>query len=277
MLNLLHAEWLKIRTNRTPSVFTIGMLPILAFVLLNILTILAIFNLWQPNMPAINWQEQIILALLFANQLVSQLLFIILGAISFGGEYRWQTWKNIIPRAKRIQLVLAKCLMLMLAIIFAIHSLALATFIGSWEISLALAVPFASGAWNETAPPFAMQYLWLTGALFFNYFMGMMYAIISTLITRSTIAGIVLGGLIAFGDLLLQQALSMVGDVIGADILMLIPRVLPNYNVQNMMQWVIDGTNIDGWSLRLSSAILCLWVMASISLSVILFKRQDID
>ncbi|MEM9951571.1 MAG: ABC transporter permease [Chloroflexota bacterium] len=277
MINLVWAEWLKLKANRWVALFTIAILPLGTFILLNILAGLAVVNIWQPEMVAINWQEQIILALLFANQLVSQTLFIILGAITFGGEYRWQTWKNIIPRASRVKIVLSKYFIIILAISVAIRGIALMTLIGSWEISLALNISLMSGAWNEVSTPFVQQYLWLTIALFFNYSVATLYAVIVTLITRSTVAGITLGVLIAFGDLLSQSAFDLVASLISVDAIAIIPRILPNYNVQNMMQWIISGATFENWSLGLSFMLLSMWISIGISASTILFGRQDID
>ncbi|MEO1289959.1 MAG: ABC transporter permease [Chloroflexota bacterium] len=276
MINLMWAEWLKLKANRWVALFTIAILPLGTFILLNILAGLAIVNIWQPEMMTINWQEQIILGLLFANQLISQTLFIILGAITFGGEYRWQTWKNIIPRTSRVKLVLSKYFIIMLAMLVAIHSMALMTLIGSWEISLALNIPFVSGAWNEVSTPFVQQYLWLTIALFFNYSVATLYAVIVTIITRSTVAGIILGVLIAFGDLLSQSTFDLVASLMSVDAIAVIPRILPNYNVQNMMQWIISGATFENWSLGLSFVLLSIWISIGISASTILFGRQDI-
>ena len=108
MINLIRAEILKSIKNVPVSFFLVGAIPVVAFAMLNVIGITTALGLIRNAFLAINGQEQVILAFLFANQLIAQILFIILSAISFGGEYNWKTWKNILPRHQRSQIIISK-------------------------------------------------------------------------------------------------------------------------------------------------------------------------
>ncbi len=96
MINLIRAEILKLYKNMPISILLIGAIPALAFALLNVIAITTSLGLLTNPITTINGQEQVILALLLANQVIAQTTFIILSAITFGGESTWKTWKHAI-------------------------------------------------------------------------------------------------------------------------------------------------------------------------------------
>lgn len=277
MINLIRAELTKIGKNRVLTFFTVGLIPILAFVLLNLLAILGAGGLWISDINEVNWQEQVILTLLFANQIFSQALFIILGAVSFGGEYRWNTWKAIVPRNHRRNIVLSKFIIIAIMILVAIQVTAILTMMGSWEVATFTGVPLVKGIWNNVGLSFAQQYIIATVALFYTYMIGAIYAGIAAIQTKSTGAGIVLGVLIAFADNVSQPTFALISRILRLDFIREIPAFFPNYNIQNILSWLTGGNPVYRWNIPASSFIIMLWIFAGIGLVVFLFGRRDID
>ncbi len=277
MINLLRAEFLKSRRNLAVSVLSVGVLPVTTIVLLTVFTMLDRFTTLQSPIATINLNEQVILALLFANQIIAQGLYIIFAAVSFGSETTWNTWKNILPRTDRNQIVIAKYIIIIAGIIFSTQMMAIMTVIGSLEYAIFLKLPIETGAWNDFGIPFVQQYLWVSFAIFANFFMASFYASIAAIITRSTSAGIVIGFMMTFADNIAQAALGFISAVFNIGFIADITRILPNYNVQNIMAWVSTGTTLDNWALGLSSMILLVWILSGIIITMTVFLRRDIQ
>lgn len=250
-----------------------GTLPILAFLLLTLLAISGGMGLELREWEHINWQEEIILALLLANQIFSQAIFIILASITFGSESRWNTWKNILPRHKRSQIILSKFIVIALVIIITSQLMAIATFLGSWEIAIFMNLPFV----GNDGLHFMSQYLWSSMALFLSFMIAVIYASLITIQSKSSSTGIVVGVMIALSETVMQLALMFIGDVLKLEFIKIIPAFLPYANIQNMLAWVTGGETIYQWSATVSAVILLVWIIVGIRLSIYLFKRHDID
>ena len=276
MINLLRAEIFKAQKNTVIAIFTIGTLPALAFVLLNMLAILGATGLWITDIAYVNPQEQVILALLFANQFLAQGLIIIFTAVVFGGESRWNTWKNILPRTHRTQIILSKFVLIVMAIFFSTQLMALLTFIGSWEVATFNNVPFVNEAWGDSGHSFVIQYLWTSLAISLNFMMAAIYTALVAIQTKSVSTGIVMGLIITFADSLSQAAFALISRILSIEFIAAIPNFLPNKNMQNILSWITGGETIYRWSLTVSTLILVSWIICGIGLSIYLFERQDI-
>lgn len=277
MISLIRAEILKTIKNMPISILLIGAIPALAFALLTVLAITTGVGLLPNTATHINGQEQVILALLLANQVIAQAAFIILSAISFGSETSWKTWKNILPRNKRYQIVISKLIVIIGAIIITIQLTALLTYIGSWEFALFAGASFENTAWNDIAIPFWIQYGVVTACLVLAYTFGAIYASIAAIKTKSTSAGIVLGVIVAFADTVSQPAFNLISRLLRLDFIAEIPSFLPNYNIQNILSWISTGAPVYRWGVATSSIILCGWVLLGITITIYLFQHQDIE
>lgn len=277
MINLIRAEMLKTIKNIPISLLLIGAIPALAFALLNVIAIATGLGLLTNPLTSINGQEQVILALLLANQVIAQTAFIILSAISFGGESVWKTWKNILPRSQRRQIILSKFIVIIIAITIAIHLTGVLTYIGSWEYALFTDISFTNGAWNDVGIPFWIQYFVLSFFLLIAYLLGAIYAGVASIQTRSISAGIVLGVGVSFADTVSQPAFSFVGRLLRLDLIAEIPSLLPNYNIQNILSWITTGTPVYRWNLITSTFILIFWIVGGIALTIYLFEQRDIE
>lgn len=277
MINLIRAEILKLHKNMPISILLIGAIPALAFALLNVIAITTSLGLLINPMTTINGQEQVILALLLANQVIAQTTFIILSAITFGGESTWKTWKNILPRNQRRRIILSKFMVLIIAIMVTIHLTALLTYIGSWEYALLTDSSFSNGTWNAIGIPFWTQYFVVMACLIFTYTLGAIYASIASIQTQSISAGIVLGVSVALADIVSQPALTFISRLTHLSFIAEVASFLPHYNIQNILSWLTTGMPVYRWNVATSAVILTIWVLAGISLAIYLFEHRDIE
>lgn len=277
MINLIRAEMLKLYKNMPISMLLIGAIPALAFALLNVIAITTSLGFLTNPITTINGQEQVILALLLVNQVIAQTTFIILSAITFGGESTWKTWKNILPRNRRRRIIFSKFIILIIAITLTIHLTALLTYIGSWEYALLTESSFINGAWNDIEISFWTQYFVVTACLLFTYTLGAIYASIASIQTQSISAGIVLGVIIALADIVSQPAFTFISRLLRLDFIAEISGFLPNYNIQNILSWITTGAPVYRWNVATSTVILIVWALAGIGLAIYLFEHRDIE
>ncbi|GAB5490764.1 MAG: hypothetical protein Phog2KO_09790 [Phototrophicaceae bacterium] len=277
MINLIRAEILKSIKNVPVTFFLIGAIPVVAFAMLNVIGITTALGLIRNAFIAINGQEQVILAFLFANQLIAQILFIILSAISFGGEYNWKTWKNILPRHQRSQIIISKFIVIILGILIAIQATGLMTYIGAWEYALVTGIPFNNGAWGDGIIPFWTQYIVMTFCLLATYLLGAIYASIASIRFQSISAGIVIGVTVAFADTIAQATFNLLSRLLTIESIADIASFLPQYNIQNILSWITTGAPVYRWNLFMSSSLVLIWIGAGVGLAVYLFRIQDIE
>lgn len=276
MINILHGEFIKILRNRLITIFTVGMLPLLTITLLSVLAITTWTGTLSEKWGDINWHQQIILSLLVSNNIIGQALFIIFAATIFGGEGSWNTWKAIVPRSKRYYLILSKFIVTATGILVAINGVALMTFIGSWMIALAAEKPFMGGAWADVTVPFFTQYTVALLAIFSSMMIGAIFAAFASVMTNS-ISGGMLGLIASIVDASSLVMLTLASILLGNDFPLQIAKLMPSFNVQNLLAWMIEGQGIDGRAFWFSGLILAVWIFGGITLTMVLFIRRDID
>lgn len=276
MISLLHAEFIKILRNRIIFIFTVGTLPILTIALLIGLTLATLSGV-PMGWNVINWHEQVILALLVPNNIIGQALFVALGATIFGGEGSWQTSKLIVPLSKRWQLIVSKFIVTATAIFLSINGVALMTFIGSWMIALAAEKPFVNGAWGNMTDPFIVQYSITFFAIFAAMLVGAIFAALAAVVSNSISGGVIIGIILSVVDSLSLAMLTLASMLLQNDSIKQIAKLMPNFNIQNMLGWLFEGNGLEGQSFWLSALIVLIWILGGIALTTIVFIRRDIN
>ncbi len=197
-------------------------------------------------------------------------IFIIAGAAAlFSGEYRWESWRLVVPRNSRTNLLLAK---------FAIFTLAAAGFILAFGIfgaanavysvllngfspSLAIAVPGATGVF--------------VGSLAELMLLGAFVALIVT-ITRTQMAA-ALAGIF----LVIVQAIGMgiahPWEAPLRDFLTLPVMSAYLFRTWAAGQQIGPGVFAHPATVLVTSLILVLWVAVLGVLATVLFQRQDLS
>lgn len=192
----------------------------------------------------------------------SQLLYAIGISSVFFTEYRFSTWRNLVPRVGRIPPLVAKwaaCLLctvigLVLAIVGDVSlNTVLAFFAGSAESQS----PLPSNGIGVLITAFAIAVLELSA-------LGSVVAAL-TIAFRSMLAAIVPVFLLAIGTSLLQAYL-------GAAVLNL---PLPSLAADALRAWLFDGA--DGRFAALGIGTLFAWCVTSIGIGTAIFSRQALS
>lgn len=293
MIHILNAEWQKTIQNKWLVGFTVWIFPtgIIGLALV-VLFFTALSNdLTQFYMQNdLRWTTQLLLT--WNNTLIFQvqIIFIAFAASVFAGEYRNHTWKTIVPRARRWQLITAK----FMVVIF----LLTATFIIT-SLLVALLARLASSFYGlDPGPSFAeaisngliQQYLAKMGISILSWGIVASYAAIATLTTRSVLGGTLAALAINALDIGIPVVLYLLYLLFGWAQVALSYLYIPSYNLQNLLSWVTVGTGFPismpmgedtiqtvSHSPAASILILSIWIAGAIGTAILIFRRQDIS
>ena len=145
MVELFRAEWIKLLGNRYMSALIVWVFPVgmLAFMVVSTLFVSFAAVFGEGDMAAelgfqdIDWTNQVISVWSFPTGLFGRLLVLALTALVFAGEYQWNTWKAIVPRSRRVPLILVKFVTVALFIVFAFALMSILLTLGMGLVSLA--------------------------------------------------------------------------------------------------------------------------------------------
>jgi len=283
MLDALAAERLKL-TRHKATWFLVWLYPILFLVAYLIAVAVAAAHAGAPSKPtgAAEWIAETAIIWKLPDQTIGRLLIGAYVAVVFAGEYGWNTWKLIVPHRSRASLLLAKVGMIVL--------LFLATFLLTAVISLVFT--WIEGAVRGRAVPdgvTAAAILDAHGRAALAGLAPFLFTLASVglaaILTRSTIAALVIGVVVAIleklfvqlGPYLAPYATSLVWSLYHA---------LPGYHLVNLAAWVTEGAAHrtpfpDGRIVALdwttSLAVAAAWTLGLAAAAFAAFRRQDIN
>jgi ABC-type transport system involved in multi-copper enzyme maturation permease subunit len=294
MRDLFRAEWLKIAGNRWVAGCLIWIFPMAAIVFLIVAGLILSFSsdaregFQQDEGPL--WTENAIIIWSIPNNPIGRLILLGFTAVVFAGEYQWQTWKNVVPRNRRVALILIKFLALGVFVVVAFFLMSLIWTLGWGLLTRIAGASYGPRITGEVLDDFAQDYLLAAGLAFISTIIAAGYAALAGMITRSILGGVLVG----FG-LTLVEGVSIVGLILIGWFLRIpdivhVYRFLPFYNLINVASWLNDHVPAtmrpyeDGEysdivfsdSLEFSAVLLAIWVIGLIALTVYLFRRQDI-
>ena len=116
MLSLLKAEWKKTTSNRMLSGFLIWIYPIGVGAFIAMMVLVSLLSESSARAMAATssgqWTTDMLSIWLFISafpgNIFGRMLPLAFMAVTFAGEYQWSTWKNVVPRSTRSNLILAK-------------------------------------------------------------------------------------------------------------------------------------------------------------------------
>ncbi len=124
-----------------------------------------------------------------------QIFYVAAASSLFGGEYRWETWRLLTPRNRRVNLLLAKFLVYVLGCAVSLALLALVAGLHVlYDVALGSVLPKLSMATLEHRAPIA--YLATLGEL---TVLGAVVALVAVA-TRSTVAALIAGIVCSFAQ-----------------------------------------------------------------------------
>ncbi len=292
MLNLFRAEWQKVVGHRWAAGALIWIWPAGATGVLVIMILVALLGdadvqqamgIAQVGAPA-QWTDQIIMTWNIPNDIVGRFILVAFAAIMFAGEYQWGTWKNLLPRRGRVTIILMKFFTLGVFVVVAFSIASLIVGVGT-AIPLAIAgVPYGPAITGEVMSNFLRDFLVQAFTTFSATLLGACFAAVAAMITRNTLAAMMLGFGLVVLEMLSMGLFSLLGWLFGKPEMISLYQFMPSYNLTNITSWITWGRPtpfmqfgyVEPNSLALSMVLLVLWVAGLVTVTTILFRRQDI-
>jgi ABC-2 type transport system permease protein len=293
MRDLFRAEWLKIAGNRWVSGCLIWIFPIVAFGAVVVLALILSLSsgardgFRSDNNPL--WTESAMAVWNVPNNPVGRLILLGFTAVVFAGEYQWQTWKNIVPRNRRVPLILVKFLALGVFVVVAFLLMSLIWTLGVGLLAQIVGVPYGPKITSDVVSDFAGDYALTVGLTFTSTLIAAGYAALAAMLTRSILGGVLVGFALTFAESLSIIGLLFVGYFLDIPRIVHLYRLTPGYNLLNVASWINDkvalnmdvnvesrATYVFSDSLTFSVMVLAVWVCGLIALTAYLFRRQDI-
>jgi ABC-2 type transport system permease protein len=292
MINLLRAEWKKTIWNSILTGFLVWGYPVGVFGFYAVMLVGGLFSrTWAEGMLRTGsgaWTGDALgawgMLLAFPFTILSRMMPLAFMAAVFAGEYQSGMWKNLIPRNRRANLILAKTAVVAALMTLAMIAMSAVTVAGQaagrsligWEYGPAV-------TWEEIAD-FAVRY----GQ---TVFMGVLTLIIlaaiaalAAVLTRSVLGSLLIVFLFSTLDSVSMYVLMLLAKVFSAPDLVKGYAFTAQCSINNLQSWFTSGAAVPlpyenypaGPSLEFSLIMLVIWSAGLTALALALFQRQDI-
>jgi hypothetical protein len=291
MLDLLRSEWMKATRNIPLISFLIWILPI---GIAASFSIFILFGFFSEAMHAAldefgtgQWTIDMIVVWSFVTSFPTNifgrmlpLAFIVTG---FAGEYQWDTWKNIIPRSRRVSLILAK-----LAVLVAIVMLTLflsSLILGIYQVAghAIRGVPYGPTLTGVVLGDFLAKYAQMILTALLSVLVLGGSGALAAILTRSILGGLLASFFFSVLDAISMGGLMFLGSLFDMPELINLYLYTPSYNLDNLRSWFDTGsafvpvpTFTASPGIGVSLAILLAWATLLIGSSILIFRKQDI-
>jgi len=288
----LRAEWLKIKRNYKFNSFLVWILPIgmLAFYCFMIFgallvkapseeLIIGCNGKWTNNATEI-WN----FLRVFPGSIFGRILPLAFFAVVIAGEYQWGTWKNLVPRNRRLNLLLSKGTIALLAVI---SSILITAVISAGGQSLVCKIegvfygPAISGAvLVDFLGDFTLSSL--LGVLVLLMILG--FAALASILSRSVLGGFLGGFVLSLLELFSLGVLYLLRNIFDNPYIVNLYRFSPGFNLDNLQMWFFQGHHYNGellgmaveFSVVQSYVVMGFWILIPFLLAFLLFHRQDL-
>ena len=287
-IRLFRAEWRKILGHRWATGCMIWIFPALA-VLGTILGLLAAafspsFRFGLRTAPAL-WTAVAIFPWLIPNNPLGRILLISFTAVLFAGEYQWNTWKVIVPRSRRVPLILVKFVTVSLFVVFAFILMSILLTLGIGMIHVVAGAPYGPTIGGDVLHNFMKDYGLQMAYAFVSTIIAAGYAALAAMITRSILGSVAVSVIATLGETLLFFPLSLIAWLLKTEIPVQLYRFLPSWNLLNLFTYLNggkpDGLTFPSGKIVLDSQIFnevvsVCWVVGLVAFTAYLFYKQDI-
>ena len=289
LARLFRAEIYKITGNRWATGFLIWIFPVgaLGFLIVSNLILLASSRFQESIAESgpLEWTGAMIGVWAFANNPFGRLFFLGFAAVLFGGEYQWNTWKNVVPRSWRVPLLFIKFLGVAFFVVLAFALMSVVMAASSAINAAIVGVGYGPSLSGEVLGDFARDYGIVVFTTFVAVVIGAGYAAIAAMITRSILGSVIVSFIIFAGEGVSIAGFAFVAWLTGADSVLGWYRVMPTYNLINVASWIsedeafsyelLNGDEVS-FSLGVSLIVLAVIVTVLFSVAAFFFQRQDI-
>ncbi|RPJ02895.1 MAG: hypothetical protein EHM39_00825 [Chloroflexi bacterium] len=294
MRDLFRAEWLKIAGNRWVASCLIWIFPMMAVGLTIVMgLILALSSDARTGFSqddTYRWTDNAIGVWSIPNNPIGRLILLGFTAVVFAGEYQWPTWKNVVPRNRRVALILIKFLALGGFVVLAFVLMSILWTLGWGLLTQIAGTSYGPHITGKVLSEFAEDYVLAAGLAFTSTIISAGYAALAGMLTRSILGGVLVGFGLTLAEGFSILALLLIGWFTDFPEIVHAYRFLPFYNLINVSSWLTENKPlamqpseegifadiIFSDSLAFSVAVLAAWVVGLITLTAVLFRRQDI-
>jgi ABC-2 type transport system permease protein len=281
MLDAISAEAMKFRRHRA----TWGLVWIWPLGVIFILTVAIIVQVAKGEVgrpeTAASWIDDAADFWQVAAEPMGRYLICAFVAVVFAGEYGWNTWKLIVPHRARNSLIAAKYVVALALLICGFTLAALLFNLLNWLKDLATGTPIPAGITaGALLKVHGLAGLTALASILFT----MAYSSLAAILTRSTIAALVIGLVITTVERLFRFFAPMLEPHLPG-LIGLLYQILPGYHLANLGEWLTEGQVLTvafpsgpfSMAPSASLAILAAWTIGLILLTFRAFRRQDIN
>jgi hypothetical protein len=290
MLNLFRAEWKKTIKNYKLTTFLVWIYPIGMAAFLTILLIVQLSTA-SSDQGAIapssgQWTADVLvtwnIVSSFPANIFGRMLPLAFMAVVFAGEYQWGTWKNLVPRSRRVALILTKLATLTVVVMIALVSTSVIVGVGQGLGHKIAGLAYGPPLTGKVLADFAGDYVREALLGMMSLLILAAFAASAALFTRSILGGLLFG----FGFSILEPSefWLVLGIVFSKPEIVNLYRFMPTYNLNNVRSWLVTHRALaavpSGFtaqpSLAFSCGMLALWLLGLTALAILVFQRQDI-
>jgi ABC-2 type transport system permease protein len=273
MMEAFSAEWLKLTKNRWATFWAWGFVPVLTLVF-GILV--ETFSRATPGGAMLGYAAPVSTAIdgLGSYGNIFFRLFPIAGAATlFAGEYRWETWRSILPRNERTTVMLAKLCVFAAAGAISILLCGVAGFLtGLYEGALLSALNWPTVGAGEVILSLLVGF----AASFLQLMATAGVVVLIAVASRSMIASII-GGFSVFLAAELLTAFLRLRIASASEIMAFLPNVAGDA-LRQLAGAIRGDPDALGLHLALPGAgALILWCIALSAAAIYLFRAQDLS
>lgn len=281
MLDAISAEAMKFRRHRaTWGLVWIWPIGVVFLLSMAILIQVAKGEVGRPETVA-GWIDDAADFWQLAAEPMGRCLICAFVAVVFAGEYGWNTWKLIVPHRARNSLIAAKYVVALALLICGFTSGALLFNLLNWLKDLATGTPIPAGITaGALLQVHGLAFLAALGPIMFTA----AYTSLAAILTRSTIAALVIGLVVTTLERLFRYFAPML-EPHAPGLIGLLYQVLPGYHLANLGTWLTEGhvlevpfpSGLFSMAPMASLAIVAAWTLCLIVLTFRVFRRQDIN
>ena len=290
--SLLRAEWQKVVKNYTLMGFLVWLYPIglAAFFIMAVIAALVSERVQQAMISTGSgqWTSNMLGTWVFVTSfpinIFPRMLPLAFMAVVFASEYQSGMWKNLVPRSRRISLILAKFVILILVVTISIILCSLVIGIGQVLSHRAAGVAYGPAVTLEVLSDFLGGYTREALLGMASLVVLAEYAALAALLTRSILGGLLAGFGLSVLEPMSFTILVLTGSFLNKPGIINLYRFTPTYSIGNIRSWLVSNlpfTQVDANftaqpGLAFSSIVLGAWIIGLILLVISIFERQDI-
>lgn len=289
MIDLIRAEWLKIIRNLNTTTALIWIFPIGAA---TVLLIGIVMNLAAGDfggyMGQSSWNSSFVAIWAAINSyplnVFGRMLPLAFMAVVFAGEFQWETWRLIVPKASRVRLVIAKWAALIMTILVAFTLTGLIIVFLQGGAHAVIGKPYGPvvtlSTLTDALQVSAQEVLIATLSLLL---LGT-FAALAAFITRSVLGALLLTFGFSLVELLSSGLLAVLATWFDRPAILEFYRYMPNFNLENLRSWMIFGHGLSPvpFNLAIEASVfesvlfVGIWILLLGGWAISLFNRMDI-